>query len=333
MMSGCSAVLLAAGSSRRLGFDKMLTPLAGRPGFLYAFEVLTRISEINEILVVTRNESREAMQPHLEETGSGIPWRFVEGGNERQESVSNGIRQADPANGFILIHDAARPLICETLVRAVLEAAEQTVVVASTGTYVADRSLVRSSRMTSITWTGGATELDEGEVLVGTISLNTDFPKADTEISLAAILGDAGRFELRDAVGDPLVGDLVIPAGDTSVDFQVYAVPNAVIEGPETLTLRATCDQIPESAVDSSDQTLDAPSLTLNEAGRVVRLRYDGEAGALNRYTDLDSAIAGDPPDDTDVTDGSGWAGFWSSDTAEAAGYHFVPTVVKPTSN
>jgi len=126
MMSGCSAVLLAAGSSRRLGFDKMLTPLAGRPGFLYAFEVLTRISEINEILVVTRNESREAMQPHLEETGSGIPWRFVEGGNERQDSVSNGIRQADPANGFILIHDAARPLICETLVRAVLEAAEQT---------------------------------------------------------------------------------------------------------------------------------------------------------------------------------------------------------------
>lgn len=196
-----------------------------------------------------------------------------------------------------------------------------------------DYELIRSSRMASITWAGDATELDEGQILVGTISLDTAFPKADTEISLAAILGDADRFELRDAAGDPLVGDLVIPAGDTSVDFQVYAVPNAVIEGAETLTLRATCDQIPVSAVDLDDQTLDAPSLTLNEVGRVVRLRYDGEAGTLNRYTDLAGAIAGDPPDGTDVTDGSGWAGFWSGDTAEAAGYHFVPTVVKPTSN
>lgn len=188
-----------------------------------------------------------------------------------------------------------------------------------------DFELIRSSRMLSITWAGDATELFDDQTLVGTLSLDSPFPKADTRISLAALIGNPARFELRDAAGDPLTGDLVVPAGELSVDFQLYAVPDTVVEAPMLLTLRATCDQIPLSAGSLDDQTLDAPQLTLLEAGRVVRLRYAGAAGTVSRYTDLAQALAGEPPDDTDATDGTGWAGFWSGDTSETAGFHFVP--------
>lgn len=52
--------------------------------------------------------------------------RFAEGGASRQESVRNGLEALAKSGGTIdtvLIHDGARPWICETVIRAVLEGA------------------------------------------------------------------------------------------------------------------------------------------------------------------------------------------------------------------
>ncbi|MEM6884709.1 MAG: 2-C-methyl-D-erythritol 4-phosphate cytidylyltransferase [Verrucomicrobiota bacterium] len=125
-MKDCSAILLAAGSSRRLGFDKILTPLAGRPAFRHAYDVLVTCDEIAQIIIVTREDLVEKFHQHLGGQDPGIPVQVVAGGKERQDSVYAGLKVADTSNRMALIHDAARPLITAELVTQVLQVARET---------------------------------------------------------------------------------------------------------------------------------------------------------------------------------------------------------------
>lgn len=125
-MKDCSAILLAAGSSRRLGFDKILTPLGGRPAFRYAFDVLVSCAAVGEIIVVTREDLIERFQQHLGETHADVRVQVVAGGKERQDSVYAGLQAADSSFRMALIHDAARPLITQELVAKVLKVARET---------------------------------------------------------------------------------------------------------------------------------------------------------------------------------------------------------------
>ncbi len=122
----CSAILLAAGSSRRLGFDKILTPLAGRPAFRHAFDVIASCPEIGEIIIVTREDLVASFHVHLEGNPSETPVQVVAGGKERQDSVYAGLQAADHKFKMALIHDAARPLITPELVTEVLQVARET---------------------------------------------------------------------------------------------------------------------------------------------------------------------------------------------------------------
>lgn len=123
-MSGCSAVLLAAGASRRLGFDKILSPLAGKPVLLYALEALGQSVGITDIVLVSREDTAEAVSRLAAGAGLRKPWKVVAGGKERQDSVWNGIRESGPSD-FVLIHDAARPLLDVSMVETLLAAARE----------------------------------------------------------------------------------------------------------------------------------------------------------------------------------------------------------------
>ncbi|MEM1157791.1 MAG: 2-C-methyl-D-erythritol 4-phosphate cytidylyltransferase [Verrucomicrobiota bacterium] len=125
-MKDCSAILLAAGSSRRLGFDKILTPLAGRPAFSYAFDMLASCEAIGEIILVTREDLMENFRQYLSEHDPGVRVQLVVGGQERQDSVYAGLQAADASYRMALIHDAARPLLTRTLVADVLKVARDT---------------------------------------------------------------------------------------------------------------------------------------------------------------------------------------------------------------
>jgi 2-C-methyl-D-erythritol 4-phosphate cytidylyltransferase len=121
-MSHCSAVLLAAGASRRLGFDKILSPLAGQPVLLYSLEALDRSPGITDIVLVTREDTRKAVESLAAGASLQKPWKVVAGGRERQDSVWNGIQAAE-SQDQILIHDAARPLLSIEMVETLLGAA------------------------------------------------------------------------------------------------------------------------------------------------------------------------------------------------------------------
>ena len=124
-MNKSSAILLAAGRSRRLGFDKILTPLAGRPVLYYALAALKSSPLVMEVIVVTREDILPQVQEIVAAAEGNNPVRCVIGGAERQDSVFNGLQALSPAADMVLIHDAARPLLDETVIGDTLAAARQ----------------------------------------------------------------------------------------------------------------------------------------------------------------------------------------------------------------
>jgi 2-C-methyl-D-erythritol 4-phosphate cytidylyltransferase len=104
----CGAVLVAAGRSERMGFDKILATLAGQPVLNYSIELLASMEAITEIVVVTSPEKLEqvrelvANRPHI---------RVVLGGDSRRSSVERGVAALPESVDLVLIHDAARPLV------------------------------------------------------------------------------------------------------------------------------------------------------------------------------------------------------------------------------
>jgi 2-C-methyl-D-erythritol 4-phosphate cytidylyltransferase len=109
----CAAVIVAAGSSSRMGgkVRKPYLKLRGRPILSWTVQRLGRTPNLRQIVLVTRPEdraraARAARQARLPKT---VELAFAAGGARRQDSVFNGLRATTPAAEVVLVHDAARP--------------------------------------------------------------------------------------------------------------------------------------------------------------------------------------------------------------------------------
>ncbi len=114
------AVLLAAGKSERMGENKMLLPLCGRTVLERSFLTLASCKDIERIVFVASQETRAACEALA--AGSATPCAVVMGGEERQDSVLNGLRVLGRAE-IAVIHDGARCLATKELIEASIESA------------------------------------------------------------------------------------------------------------------------------------------------------------------------------------------------------------------
>ncbi len=111
---GVSCVVVAAGSSRRMGFDKLAAPFCGSTVIGMTLKALQASPDIDELVLVVREG---AEQPVLEAaSGCSKVKRIVHGGSTRTESAWNGVMACDPKAGVILIHDGARPLVSKEVI-------------------------------------------------------------------------------------------------------------------------------------------------------------------------------------------------------------------------
>ncbi|MDQ3622504.1 MAG: 2-C-methyl-D-erythritol 4-phosphate cytidylyltransferase [Verrucomicrobiota bacterium] len=119
-----SAIIVAAGSSRRMGFDKLFAPLAGKPVIWHSLMAFNDCREIDEVIVVAKEERLPEFEKLLKESPLKRVKRIVRGGEERHLSVWNGL-QAVESHGseFVAIHDGARPLTTPALILACLNLA------------------------------------------------------------------------------------------------------------------------------------------------------------------------------------------------------------------
>jgi len=119
-MSNC-AIIVAAGLSRRMGFDKLAADLAGVPVLRRSVEAFLNCPAIDSLVVVCPQERFDALLPGP----FPKPVIRVDGGDQRQESVQNGISAVPDDTTLVAIHDGARPLISSESIIACLDAAGQ----------------------------------------------------------------------------------------------------------------------------------------------------------------------------------------------------------------
>jgi 2-C-methyl-D-erythritol 4-phosphate cytidylyltransferase/2-C-methyl-D-erythritol 2,4-cyclodiphosphate synthase len=102
---------------------KPFLPLAGRPMLTHALRALLEVPEVHEAVVVAPPEYLDAARACT----AAFPRiaAVVPGGEERQDSVAAGL-EAVPRAEWVVVHDAARPLVSPELVRRVLAAAAET---------------------------------------------------------------------------------------------------------------------------------------------------------------------------------------------------------------
>jgi 2-C-methyl-D-erythritol 4-phosphate cytidylyltransferase len=117
------AIIVAAGSSRRMGgVDKLLRPLDGRPVLAYSIAAFAASNEVDELVVVASNANYDAVSAIVSQLSPGS--RVVLGGERRQDSVRAGLDALGDVD-YVLVHDAARPLVNEALIEAVLQGAAE----------------------------------------------------------------------------------------------------------------------------------------------------------------------------------------------------------------
>ena len=107
-----SAVIVATGSSVRMGGEnKIFMPVAGIPVIARSLLAFQNCDDISEIIVVTKEDSVEAIKSAAEEYGITKLSVVVPGGATRAESVKNGVLAVSEEASFVAIHDGARPLV------------------------------------------------------------------------------------------------------------------------------------------------------------------------------------------------------------------------------
>lgn len=110
-------ILLAAGSARRMGKEKLLLPLAGKtPVALCAAAIAQAQTEFTQIVV--------AVSPATEAEARGAfpQATLVNGGKTRVLSVKNALAAVKGAD-YVAIHDAARCLVTPRVIDASMDAA------------------------------------------------------------------------------------------------------------------------------------------------------------------------------------------------------------------
>ena len=106
-----SAIIVAGGSSQRMGFDKLLALLGDKPVLAHTLDAFERAGCVDEIILVARGE-RVAELRELVRQGEFKKVRdVVAGGTHRQDSVRAGLERLDPETRYVAVHDAARPLV------------------------------------------------------------------------------------------------------------------------------------------------------------------------------------------------------------------------------
>lgn len=123
----CTAIVLAAGQGKRMGtkVQKQYLELAGKPILYYSLAIFESSELIDEvILVVGENQKDYCEKEIVLKYGFQKVRKIVEGGRERYHSVWNGLQEIG-GEGYVFIHDGARPFISEEILQRAYQNVER----------------------------------------------------------------------------------------------------------------------------------------------------------------------------------------------------------------
>ncbi len=202
----CSAVVLAAGASIRMGNDKILARLAELPVLARTLMPFQDSDCIQEIVVVTTAEKLLEVTELCREYNIGKVTKVVTGGKTRAESALTGVSEVNSQADLIAIHDGARPLVTEDLIRRTVEAAS--------GRYAA----VPAIRSTDTLKTA-----DEDGKITGSVDRSTTWRIQTPQVFKADLIKGALTKAMKQG----------LPLTDDSSAMDVLGVTTYIVEGDE----------------------------------------------------------------------------------------------------
>jgi 2-C-methyl-D-erythritol 4-phosphate cytidylyltransferase len=110
------AILVAAGRSTRMGFDKLWADLGGKPVLAWSLSTLAGCMALDRLVIVTGADRQDETWRLV---GRTVPARLrartVLGGERRRDSVASGLAALDDCT-WVVVHDAARPFLSEAVI-------------------------------------------------------------------------------------------------------------------------------------------------------------------------------------------------------------------------
>jgi 2-C-methyl-D-erythritol 4-phosphate cytidylyltransferase len=223
------AVVVAAGSGVRLGGStpKALRTIEGRPLVRHGLEALAAGGVDHAVVVIARG-TESAFETALAD--APIPTAYVIGGERRQDSVRAGLKAiaGDPDTAgcrYVLVHDAARPLVPPAVVARVIDA-----LVGGAGAVVPVVDSIRS-----VNGSGGSQVVDRA--VLRAVQTPQGFPVDVLDEALARA-ADAGREVSDDATAAEAIGVPVVLVDGSADALKItgpadLAIAEAILRGRE----------------------------------------------------------------------------------------------------
>jgi 2-C-methyl-D-erythritol 4-phosphate cytidylyltransferase len=116
-----TAIIVAAGDSRRMGFAKLFATIAGKPVIAHTIRAFERAGCVGGIIVVAREDRLGEIKKIVRDEKLKKVRSIITGGKHRQDSVRAGLDHLEATARYVAIHDAGRPLITAEQIELVLE--------------------------------------------------------------------------------------------------------------------------------------------------------------------------------------------------------------------
>ncbi|KMJ56763.1 2-C-methyl-D-erythritol 4-phosphate cytidylyltransferase [Bacillus sp. LL01] len=119
-------IILAAGQGKRMkaGKNKQFIELQGKPVIIHTLNVFEADPDCEQIKLVINDKEKDIFKELLTLFPIKKVKEIVPGGEERQDSVYNGLNSITSAD-IVLVHDGARPFISHKVIHNLVETASK----------------------------------------------------------------------------------------------------------------------------------------------------------------------------------------------------------------
>ena len=219
----CSAVIVAAGSSQRMGSDKIMMKLGPMPVLARTILAFENCPLIDEIIVVTRNEKLQQVAEMCHNNGLHKVKQVVSGGSTRMESALAGVSAVRHGAELIAIHDGARPLVSQEVIERAVYAGQK-----------------YRSAVPAIASTDTLKSVDESGFICGTVDRATTYRVQTPQVFDADLI----KAALTKAANQAL------PLADDCSAMDMMGVKTYIVEGdPDNIKITTPNDLIAAEAI------------------------------------------------------------------------------------
>ena len=114
-----SVVIVSAGRGSRMKADinKQFLKLKRKEVIAHTIDKFYNNTNIDEIVVVVKEDEAEFFRKNIIEKYGYKNIKIAFGGEERQDSVFNGLKAVNERCDIVLIHDGARPFVTDEIIK------------------------------------------------------------------------------------------------------------------------------------------------------------------------------------------------------------------------